>query len=72
MVADFWAFGAKCGANSTIADFIEQVITDINMPIYLRFCEMVGAAGLEPARLSAEDFKSPASANSATPPESVT
>lgn len=29
---------------------------------------MVGAAGFEPARLSAEDFKSPASANSATPP----
>ena len=30
--------------------------------------QQVGAAGLEPARLAARDFKSPASANSATPP----
>ena len=29
---------------------------------------MVGAAGLEPARPKPEDFKSPAYANSATPP----
>ena len=30
---------------------------------------MVGAAGLEPARPKSRDFKSPASANSATPPD---
>ena|GEM_PF-3792476 len=29
---------------------------------------LVGAAGLEPARPESEDFKSPASANFATPP----
>ncbi len=29
---------------------------------------LVGAAGLEPASLTAEDFKSSAYANSATPP----
>ncbi len=31
--------------------------------------KMVGAAGLEPARPKSRDFKSPASANSATPPD---
>ena len=31
--------------------------------------DMVGAVGLEPTILAAEDFKSPAYANSATPPQ---
>ena len=31
--------------------------------------KVVGAAGLEPARPKSRDFKSPASANSATPPD---
>ena len=37
-------------------------------PIAEALIHMVEAAGFEPARLAAEDFKSPASANSATPP----
>lgn len=46
---------------------------DVSLQIILTLIysatKVVGAAGLEPARPKSRDFKSPASANSATPPD---
>lgn len=54
--------------NKIGATRLNQISMRRNCAIYSA-TKMVGAAGLEPARPKSRDFKSPASANSATPPD---